>query len=72
MTACRAGQAQGPLVEGAFLQRAQTPSDMIVISPCPAFLTAPFAALICHDPVPIRLSIRFRNALTRLRNQRNI
>ncbi len=72
MTACRAGQAQGPLVEGAFLQRAQTPSDMIVIGPCPVFLATPFPALICHDPVPFRLSIRLRNALTCLRNQRNI
>ena len=72
MTTCRAGQAQGPLVEDAFLQRAQTPPDMIVISPCPAFFAPPFSALFCHGPVPFRLSIRFRNALTRLRNQRNI
>lgn len=72
MTAFRTGEAQRALVQGTLLQRAQTPPDMIVIGPCPAFLAAPFTALICHDPVPFRLSIRLRNALTRLRNQRNI
>lgn len=55
MVAGRAGQAQGPLVEGAFLQRAETPADMVVIGPCPAM----FTALIRHHPVPIRPSIRF-------------
>ncbi|KTT98141.1 hypothetical protein NS355_09845 [Sphingomonas yabuuchiae] len=72
MTAFWTAEAQRALVQGTLLQRAQTPPDMIVIGPCPAFLAAPFTTLICHDPVPFRLSIRFRNALTRLRNQRNI
>ena len=68
MTACRAGQAQGPLVEGTLLQRTQTPADMVVIGRRPAT----FTALIRHHSVPIRPPIRFRNALTGRRNQRNI
>jgi hypothetical protein len=72
VTAFRTAEAQRALVQGTLLQRAQTPPDMIVIGPCPAFSGTPFPALICHDPVPFRLSIRFRNALTRQRNQRNI
>ena len=72
VTAFWTAEAQRPLVQGTLLQRAQTPPDMIVIGPCPTLLAAPFTTLICHGPVPFRLSIRFRNALTRLRNQRNI
>ncbi len=72
VTAFWTGEAQRALVQGTLLQRAQTPPDMIVIGPSPAFLAAPFAALVCHGPVPFRLSLRFRNALTRLQNQRNI
>ena len=71
MTAFWTGETQRTLVQGTLLQRAQTPPDMIVIGPCPAFLAAPFAALY-HAPVPFRLSIRLRNALTRQWNQRNI
>lgn len=68
MVAFRAGHAQGPLVERTLFQRAQTPADMVVICPRPAT----FTALIRHHPVPIRPPIRFRNALTGQRNQRNI
>lgn len=68
MVAFRAGQAQGPPVERTFLQGAQTPADMVVICPRPAT----FTALIPHHSVPIRPPIRFRNALTGQRNQRNI
>ena len=66
VTAFWTAEAQRALVQGTLVQRAQTPPDMIVIVACPAFLAAPFTALICHGPVPFRLSIRFRNALTRL------
>lgn len=72
VTAFWTGEAQRALVQGTLLQRAQTPPDMIVIGPCHAFLATPFTALFCHVPVPFRLSIRLRNALTRLWNQRNI
>ena len=72
VTAFWTGEAQRSLVQCTLFQRAQAPPDMIVIGPCPAFLAAPFAALFYHGPVPFRLSIRLRNALTRLRNQRNI
>ena len=61
MVAGQTGQAQRPLVEGAFLQRAQTPADMVVIGPRPAM----FTALIRHQSVPIRPSIRFPQRLDR-------
>ncbi len=56
MTAFRTGEAQRSLVQGTLLQRAQTPSDMIVIGPCPAFLGTPFPALICQRPCPVPIT----------------